>query len=329
MQFAISRIYEAEEDVWKCNILKGWVLNIDPKKQTIDPLMYWMPETLDHDPMPEWTITVDSRIYIKVETTSKDIITRTTVSVLESDPTNFQHAEPPPTEAGNTAPPPLSGCYFYKLADFEDDGGGGLKVKNQYHQGGPIIHRPVLPEFHNMPAGSGDVGSLFEIMKDWDSSEARYDVRSILQIYDESSGQNVIKEHLSGEPPYDLIRVKQVRDRIDSDTPTGPPIPKQINVVTSSNRNSIVVKGNSFVGESDFTFGNNSPAAIMAAIDGLVVETGNFSVPNYVPGEGIAFTQAGNEYTISTTGLSGFEELNLWVCIEGTPTEYTFLVKPA
>lgn len=256
---------------WNCKVWPGHVLNIDPKYGVDNPIKYWLAtefDTLPNEPTI-FTVSPDIQIYAKVNTTSKDIITAVTIVAVEESLAITEHAEPLPSASdnGESPPPPRDGVYYYKIADFvlEDE---VLKVGKQYHIGGPIIHRPNLPEFHNIPATSGQG---YAVMQKWNSVESRYDLRQLVQL-GESGGIEVLRPLGEGEPPYNEIPVRRVRERQSGDDETA--ASKQISVIASPSNDAVLVKGNGKVGGLSV----NGLSSGLVWDDGLVTANGTIDI---------------------------------------------------
>jgi len=114
---------------WKCLVKKGYAGSTDPIEAAAPVIP--VPEP-DSDETDELTISADHKIYCKVTTDKNDLVTASeTVSV--DGPVTNTHAQP---DGGGT-----DGTYYYPIADFEM-AGDELVLKNTYHLGGMILHRP-------------------------------------------------------------------------------------------------------------------------------------------------------------------------------------------
>ena len=126
VQFQIYNIHKNESaGTWKCKVKSGYVLAINPEPGTV---MNYVSAGADQT----FLITASTKIYCKVLTTKKDLVSSATLEATTAAVTDI-HAQPDP--GGNT------GVYYYLLAEFETVG-SELVLKTQYHAGGPISHRP-------------------------------------------------------------------------------------------------------------------------------------------------------------------------------------------
>lgn len=287
------QVYDIVKDGadWKCKVWPGHVLNIDPKYGVTEPVKYWLPTELDTPPAEPtiFTINASKRIYVRVDTTPKDIITGTSVVVWEDDPDPpaTDHHQPPPSAAANgeSPPPPLDGVYYYLIADFAEDAlaPSGLRIDKQYHLGGPIQHRPALQEWYNIPETLSGA-TRYPIAKKWNATEARHELRSIAQINSADSGVPILEPLPAGPPTYpDSINFRNVRHRVTGDDATD--ATQQIEVKESADKKDIVVLGNGKVGSfviQDYEFNE------MGRIewdDGLVTTEGDVLIILPPPGE--------------------------------------------
>jgi hypothetical protein len=279
IKFVDFQVYGIGETdgTWKAKVWPGHVLNIDPKYGVTDTMKYWLAPELDTEPGEETEFTVSDEInlYVKVNTTNKDIITAVSVVAIEESAAINEHYQPPPSAADNaeSPPPPLAGVYYYKLAEFRFESTGEpplpvLVLDKQYHIGGPIIHRPTLPELYNIPETGG---TGYKVAKHWNAAEARHELRQIVQLT-ETAGIEVLKPFGDGEPPYSQIPVRRIRERATGDDETDETT--QIRVVASDSGNAVVVKGNSAVGGITL----NGGSAVVAWDDGLVTTAGNVNI---------------------------------------------------
>jgi hypothetical protein len=272
-QFQVYGIkYDTPTETWKANVWPGHVLNIDPKYGVDEPIKYWLAPEFDTPPGEpfEFTVSEDLAIYAAVSTTNKDIVLSVEITSMEDGDAETEHHEPPPSAAenGESPPPPRDGIYYYKIADFRMEG-ENLVVDKQYHLGGPILHRPALHEFYNLPVESG--GDPYAVVKHWNSVESRWEFRQLVQL-EEELGIEVLKPLGDGEPPYDRINVRRIRERAsgddDSDATT------QIRVMEAGSGNAVLVKGNSAVGSLALKPTGGSATTVLEWDDGLVTSDG-------------------------------------------------------
>lgn len=124
-QFEVHDLWLDGSD-WKCRVKAGYVVAIDPEPGTVmAPIAVTPADTTEH------TVSASTKLWCKV-TTAKDDLPTAGEIIVSAAPTDA-HAQPEP--GGQV------GSYHYLIAEFEtvDD---VLVVKNQFHKGGPIIHRP-------------------------------------------------------------------------------------------------------------------------------------------------------------------------------------------
>jgi len=266
-----------EGDAWKCRVWPGHVLCIDPKEGTADLMKYWEAEELEADPLTWFVVSAAKKIYVRVNTSNKDIPNAVSIQVLEDEP-EVIHAQPPPSasENGESPPPPKDGIYYYKIADFEvdPDDSSVIRVKDQYHIGGPIIHRPVLHEFWNTEA---EGGTAYKIMKGWDATQGRFEVRSLVQLdVSSTNGVPIIRPFQEGQPPYNTIDIRGIRERASGDDASD--ATTQIRVKPASDDKCAVVLGNGKVGKLEFQFGPEDIREVLNWSDGLVTNEGTVNV---------------------------------------------------
>ena len=111
-----------DEDVFKASVKPGWLQSAYHNAGDDPVPEFWMPETLDNDPPPKFTVSDGDVIAIKCLTNAALAPTAVTIEVI------------PKEDAVSSA-----GLYYYIFAEFEADG-EFLKII-QYQQGGPILHR--------------------------------------------------------------------------------------------------------------------------------------------------------------------------------------------
>ena len=109
---------------WKAKVKKGFVQSFDPTSGTEVMIT---PTNVDAD----ITVTSSSQLYCKVLTNKQDKPTSAEILTISS-PVNV-HAQSDPSGA--------DGTYYYKIADFQTVG-DEVAVKDVFHAGGCIIHRP-------------------------------------------------------------------------------------------------------------------------------------------------------------------------------------------
>jgi hypothetical protein len=277
--------YDTPTETWKANVWPGHVLKIDPKYGVDEPIKYWLAPEFDTPPGEpfEFTVSEDLAIYAAVSTTNKDIVLSVEITSMEDGDAETEHHEPPPSAAenGESPPPPRDGIYYYKIADFRMEG-ENLVVDKQYHLGGPILHRPALHEFYNLPVESG--GDPYAVVKHWNSVESRWEFRQLVQL-EEELGIEVLKPLGDGEPPYDRINVRRIRERAsgddDSDATT------QIRVMEAGSGNAVLVKGNSAVGSLALKPTGGSATTVLEWDDGLVTSEGEIEYEIPVGGKDV------------------------------------------
>jgi hypothetical protein len=124
-QFQVNGIYN-DSGTWKCRVKQGQVLTINPEPGTVSAYLPTTPADTT-----EFTITAGTVLYCEVTTDKQDLATAAAIVNSLGTPA---HAQPDP--GGQT------GLYYYKIADFQTVA-GEVVLKTQFHQGGPIIHRPA------------------------------------------------------------------------------------------------------------------------------------------------------------------------------------------
>ena len=271
---------------WKCRVWPGHVLSINPKDTTADTIKYWDAEELEADPLTWFTVSATKKLYVKVNTTNKDIPTAVSLVALEGDPEN-KHAKPPPSASdnGESPPPPEDGIYHYKIAEFEvdPDNSALIRLKAQFHIGGPIIHRPNLPEFWHTAA---EDGTAYKIFKGWDATQGRYEVRSLQQLdVSGSNGVPIIRPLGEGQPPYSTIDFRGIRERATGDDSSE--ASQQIKVKPSADGKCAVVLGNGKVGKVELEFSEEEIYELFTWNDGLIPDDGTKTIQVPVGGKNL------------------------------------------
>jgi len=226
---------------WVCVLQPGPVLYISNKDGGEDDIMgYTYPDGMDTVPYPETAVAAGQVIGIRVITDYYDKPTSVQIEAKDADSWTNIHAQPPPSESGEGAPPPKNGDYFYKLHSFSTGAGEILEVDETFHTG-PILHVQNLQEFFNRPAD--DDGTYYEIYAKWNGDERRHEFHGILQL-DGSTGDATAVEIINphGTGGYDTIQYRGIRGSASSEC-EGYTTP-QIKVVASADGKSVIVKGN-------------------------------------------------------------------------------------
>ena len=88
------------------------------------------------------TIEAAKTVYCRVVTGADDIPTSATI-VSETPTPSSTHAQPAQHNLdGAQSVSPVTGIYYYRIANFVTGASGRLKVSEQFQSGGPIIHAP-------------------------------------------------------------------------------------------------------------------------------------------------------------------------------------------
>ena len=115
---------------WTCRVKAGRVLTINPESALGATMQYVTPTPAE---TTEFTVADGDTVCCKVTTDKRDLVTSAVILVSAATST---HAEPDLVAGGG-----VDGVYYYRLAEMGIVD-GIMKVTRQYHQGGPIIHRP-------------------------------------------------------------------------------------------------------------------------------------------------------------------------------------------
>lgn len=272
-------VYDLQKDgeTWKCRVKPGHVLCIDPKSNAEIPMRYWKPSTLEADPLTWFTVSAEKTIYCRVNTSNKDIPNAVDIEVLEEDP-EVLHSQPPPSAAdnGESPPPPQDGVYYYKIADFEvhPDYPDAIRVKDQYQIGNAIEHRPNLLEWWNTES---EDGTIYKVGKGWNGLDSRHELRSIRQLdVSATSGVPIVMPFQEGQPPYETIDFRGVRERQSGDDASD--ATTQIRVQEASDKKCVVVKGNGNVGNLQFQTGPEEFTPGIEWDDGLITNDGTVTI---------------------------------------------------
>jgi len=125
-------------------IKKGWVLGISPETGTLP--MNPIAPTINLSDMDgggsgnPMSTDYGETIYCRVATDGNDLVTSATI-VSKSYTPFSTHAQPAKYDIdGVLATAAVNGDYYYPLLDFESN--APLRIKNVYHYGTMLIHRP-------------------------------------------------------------------------------------------------------------------------------------------------------------------------------------------
>ena len=232
--FAVTTALDGS--TWKATVRMGYVSFLNPKSDADPVLKYWIPDGLDADPAPTYTVEDGDAIFCRVVTDNKGVPTAVTIEVNDPD-TATVHYQPPPEDPVAS----VAGNYYYKLAEFELV--GSKLVVIPFQSGGPIAHIAQLWEGENIGSGS------FEIYKQRLHTGDSYEFRKLEQL----AGGEALLKPFEGDHP-DQIQFKALAERSG-----------EVGIVVETDGDLIRIKGTDYDGTVDLGGGGS-----LTVVDGLI-----------------------------------------------------------
>lgn len=251
---------------------------------------------------------------------------------IETDDTPSVHFQPyTASESSGT-----DGEYHYPMVQ----NGGTTKVFGGSH----IYYDEDIDQLNNTLDPAGAAANEGRIVREWNESDKKWELRRIKtdspQMVVAETNDHVTVRGNSKDGSYSIFLKNEHGDILDSAV-----LNWEDGLVTDNGAIDLDITITSLsalsggIGDLDYTIGNNSPVSLIDWNFGLVGDNGNHNIPipELAEGDNISISSTNNVHTISCTltatecncpALSTlYDELQLYVCISGTPTLKTFLVK--